>query len=340
MLACSLVMARPRIFLSSTYYDLRHLRGELEVFIREMGFEPVLNERGHIPYGSKKRLEDECYDEVELGDMLVSIVGGRYGSSSAKEPHSISQVELKTAIKSGKQVYIFIEKGVHAEYGTWNANKTPDGLVDPNIKWRHVDNPKIFEFIDEILALPNNNQYAPFEMGRDITIYLKEQWAGLFQRFLREAERSKEVELVARLENASNTLNDLVRFVTDQSNSLSGGVTEILRFHHPLFARMQKLHSVNYPTIIFTKAHLDARLNAWSFRVEPKPVDDDEDDDDIDSGFFYYRRRPSKTPARTGARVRVSKDLFDEEFNLRVLNPAEWDDEMYQFEEDDDSISF
>lgn len=336
------VMARPRVFLSSTYYDLRHLRGELEVFIREMGFEPILNERGHIPYGSKQRLEDDCYDEVERGDMLVSIIGGRYGSSSARESNSISQMELKTALKSGKQVYIFIEKGVHAEYGTWNANKSPeDGGVDPKIRWRHVDNSKIFEFIDEVLALPNNNQYAPFEVGRDITSYLKEQWAGLFQRFLRESERSKEVELVTRLESASNTLNDLVRFVTEQSKSVSGGVTEILRYHHPLFARMQRAHSVSYPTMVFSRSHLDARLLAWGFRPAPEPREDDDDDND-DNGFLAYRRPPSKIrPTRTGARVRVAADLFDSQGNLRAMGPGEWVDELYQFEEDeDDSIPF
>ncbi|MCY0988107.1 DUF4062 domain-containing protein [Nannocystis sp. ILAH1] len=324
-------MARPRVFLSSTYYDLRHLRSELEVFIREMGFEPILNERGHIPYGSKQRLEEDCYDEVERGDMLVSIIGGRYGSSSAREqPNSISQLELKTALRSGKQVYIFIEKGVHAEYGTWNANKSPeDGIVNPKIKWRHVDNAKIFEFI-EILALPNNNQYAPFEIGRDITTYLKEQWAGLFQRFLRESERSKEVDLAVKLESASSTLNDLVRFLAEQNKSARGGAAEILRFHHPLFARMQQLHQVNYPTMVFTKSHLDARLHAWGFRL----VGEDENDK---SDQYIYRRSPSNTArsSRTGATVFVAKTLIDAKENLRNLEPAEWTDEMYQFVEDE-----
>src|SRR5438270_9251216 len=32
-------MARPRVFVSSTYYDLRHIRGSLEVFIGSLGYD-------------------------------------------------------------------------------------------------------------------------------------------------------------------------------------------------------------------------------------------------------------------------------------------------------------
>jgi hypothetical protein len=37
-------MAKPRIFVSSTFYDLRQIRSDLERFIKEIGYEPVLNE--------------------------------------------------------------------------------------------------------------------------------------------------------------------------------------------------------------------------------------------------------------------------------------------------------
>ena len=100
-------MARPRVFISSTFYDLRHVRADLERFIREMGYEPVLNERGNIPYGRDEKIEEYCYREIELADILIAIIGGRYGSGSEHQPYSISQMELKTALKLGKQVYVF-----------------------------------------------------------------------------------------------------------------------------------------------------------------------------------------------------------------------------------------
>ncbi len=43
-------MARPKVFVSSTYYGLRHIRNSLETFIENMGYEGVLFESGDIPF--------------------------------------------------------------------------------------------------------------------------------------------------------------------------------------------------------------------------------------------------------------------------------------------------
>jgi hypothetical protein len=115
-------MAQPRVFISSTFYDLKQVRVDLERFIKQMGYEPVLNESGKIAYGTDKKLEEYCYREIDLCDVVVSIVGGRFGSDSQQDPYSISQMELKTAIERGKAVYIFIERSVRAEFSTYLKN--------------------------------------------------------------------------------------------------------------------------------------------------------------------------------------------------------------------------
>jgi hypothetical protein len=89
------IMAKTRVFISSTYYDMRNIRNELERFIRAQGYEPVLFERGHVPYGTKEKLEDDCYREISTCDILINIVGGRFGTESKDLKHSISQIELK-----------------------------------------------------------------------------------------------------------------------------------------------------------------------------------------------------------------------------------------------------
>ena len=43
-------MAKPRVFISSTFYDLRQIRVELDKFIEGLGYEPVRNEEGDIPF--------------------------------------------------------------------------------------------------------------------------------------------------------------------------------------------------------------------------------------------------------------------------------------------------
>ena len=44
-------MAKPRVFVSSTFYDLRQVRDDLDRFISGMGYEAVLHEAGDIAYG-------------------------------------------------------------------------------------------------------------------------------------------------------------------------------------------------------------------------------------------------------------------------------------------------
>lgn len=41
-------MARPKVFVSSTYYDLKHIRASMEVFIESLGFDAILFEKGDI----------------------------------------------------------------------------------------------------------------------------------------------------------------------------------------------------------------------------------------------------------------------------------------------------
>jgi hypothetical protein len=43
-------MAKPRVFISSTYYDLKHLRSSIENFIDQLGYEAVLSEKDNIAF--------------------------------------------------------------------------------------------------------------------------------------------------------------------------------------------------------------------------------------------------------------------------------------------------
>lgn len=53
-------MAKPRIFISSTFYDLKQIRTDLDNFIKGMGYDVVRNEQGNIPYG----LNNNCIIDI------------------------------------------------------------------------------------------------------------------------------------------------------------------------------------------------------------------------------------------------------------------------------------
>ena len=141
-------MAKPRIFISSTFYDLKQIRVELDKFIESLGYEPIRNEEGVIPYGKDDALQTYCYKEISNIDILISIIGSRYGSAGVlkekEQEYSVSQLEVKTALKEDKQVFVFIDKNVFTEYETYILNKSNDG-----VNYKYVDNVNIYKFIED-----------------------------------------------------------------------------------------------------------------------------------------------------------------------------------------------
>lgn len=228
-------MAKPRVFISSTYYDLKHLRASLENFVDKLGYEPVLSEKGDIAYLPDKPLDVSCYKEVENADIFVLIIGGRYGSEATgdkkkfnhkffEQYESITKKEYEEASRKDIPTYIFIESNVYAEYRTYLKNKTNE-----EIKYAHVDSVNIFSFIEEIILKPLNNPIQPFEKFSDIENWLKEQWAGLFKDLLRRlssqeqlSDLSTKVEELGEINKTLKTyLESLMKNINpDTSNAL------------------------------------------------------------------------------------------------------------------------
>jgi hypothetical protein len=312
-------MAKPRIFISSTYYDLKHIRADLERFVLDQGYEPILNEKGNIPYGSDKRLEEYCYKEIDLCDVLVSIIGGRFGSESRDQNYSISNLELKTAIEKGRQVYIFVEKSVLAEYRTYEINK---GKTD--MRYAAVDDVRVYKFLEEIFALPLNNQVKAFETVHEAVAYLREQWAGLFQRLLSESARQKEVNIIEGLNSTAKTLKQLVEYLAAEKARGNKAIEEILFSNHPAFEDIQRKANIKHRVIFQNVAELNELLQAHKFSEGVELVDDW-----AREGFFNWQQQPF------GDTIRVSCEVFDKDGRLKPFTASQWKSEWIEYEEDD-----
>src|SRR5258708_25830766 len=181
-------MARPRIFVSSTYYDLKHIRSSLENFIEALGYDSVLSEKGDIAYSPEIPLDESCYRVVRNTDVFVLIIGGRYGaerSESRNQPlpktffdryDSITKEEYKSAVEKDVPIYVLIEKSVYSDFETYLKNKP-----NTTIEYAHVDSVNIFHLIEDIRAEPRNNPIYQFDKYAEIEFWLKEQWAGMFR---------------------------------------------------------------------------------------------------------------------------------------------------------------
>ncbi|MGD1838850.1 MAG: DUF4062 domain-containing protein [Nitrososphaeraceae archaeon] len=302
-------MAKPRIFLSSTYYDLRQVRADLERFIKELGYEPVLNEQGNIPYGKDDLLEDYCYKEISNVDILVSLIGGRYGSESKHEKHSVSQLELKTAYDQNKQVYIFIDKSVYNEYRFYLNNKDNNG-----VKYTYADNVKIHEFIEFVESLPNNNTIHGFETSNDITTFLKEQWSGLFQRFLQEQTRQKEISIIKGIETTSKTLNQLVTFLTEEKRDKDKAINDILLSNHPAMEQIKEILGIPYRVFFTNREEFTDLIKARGFNIDADY-----------SSLFEEDERWVAERNKKRYELTFRSNIFNGEDKLRVFTKDEWD---------------
>ena len=108
-------MAAPRVFISSTYYDLKHVRNDIGDFIRSLGYTPVMHDRGGVAYTQTDTIENSCYSELTTCDIVICIIGNHFGTQASTGDFSITMEELRTAIKNKKKIYIFIAKDVYIE---------------------------------------------------------------------------------------------------------------------------------------------------------------------------------------------------------------------------------
>lgn len=226
-------MAKLRVFISSTYYDLKHIRSSMELFIDSLGFESILSEKGNIAYNPDRPLDESCYREVEGCDIFVLILGGRYGSPASFEEvqadaadfytryESVTKLEYENAIEKEIPVYIIVEKSVYVEYQTYKKNKT-----NKEIKYAHVESVNVFGFIDYILNQPKNNPVFQFEKHSDIENWLKLQWSGLFQDLLKNRRIQAEIvslsKEVKELSNQNTTLKRYLELIVSSSDLYDG----------------------------------------------------------------------------------------------------------------------
>lgn len=193
--------------------------------------------------------------------------------------YSISQAELKTAFEKVKQVYIFVEKGVHIEYETYKANKD----TNTEIKYNYVDDVEIYKFLDEVYSWSHNNNIKDFETIDDIINYLREQFAGRFKQMLLDEANKKQMSIINEINNTANTLHKLVDFLTESNKSHDEEFHRIVKLDHPIIAKIKNILDIRYNIYIegvadfeeLMKSHgliYDETDNQWSGELDDQKV--------------------------------------------------------------------
>lgn len=207
-------MAIPRVFISSTCYDLKYIRENLKYFVRTIGYEPVMSDEGDVFYNPTMHTHDACLSEVPTCQIFVLIVGGRYGGIHKDGDKSITNREYDEAIKHKIPVFALVESSVYSEHNVFSENrKMYKGKKHPVIHYPSVDNEKIFLFIDQIRKEVVNNAIVPFSDFTEIESYLKKQWAGMMYNYITS---ESEALRVGRLFESISEATSKIEFFTKQ----------------------------------------------------------------------------------------------------------------------------
>ena len=211
-------MATPRVFISSTCYDLSEVRDSLVSFIQTFGFEPVLSDRGDVFYHPDLHTHASCINEISNCQLFILIIGGRFGGTYVMDPKkSIVNAEYSAAKEVGTPVFSFIKRDVLDDHRLYQKNKNKK--IVSEIDFPSIENQsyaeKIFMFIDDVRHAKVNNGFFPFEYSKEIQELLSKQWAGLFFDLLQQRKINEQYKdtntLLSGLMSTSSKLEDLVK---------------------------------------------------------------------------------------------------------------------------------
>lgn len=168
-----MALAAPTVMVSSTFYDLQQIRQDLSDFIsQDLGFNPLLSEINSFPIDPDTDTIENCRRRVQQNaDILILVIGGRYGYVDSKSLRSVTNLEYLTARAKGIPIYIFVDKRVLSIMPVWRKNPEADFSGQ-------VDNVRVFDFINEVRS-EHKAWTHEFETAQDIISSLRNQFAYL-----------------------------------------------------------------------------------------------------------------------------------------------------------------
>lgn len=290
-------MALPRIFVSSTYYDLRFVRADLAILEEQMGVDVVRFETGAVPYHTADTLPEACCREIDNCHILVSIIGGRYGSvvkqhgealegsSRAERTVSISRLEVERAVKSGLLLFAFVEADVFAQYPTYLSNRA----MAAQIVWPSVEDIRVFEFIEYISNLAGRNPVFPFRTPREMQDTLRAQLAGLFCDLLQRDKLYKYSSHLDKVIESAERLQQLQLELAAREAEAERRISEAALPDHEIYQKLQNVLGIEFRIFFRNRRELDALLNSYGFReISPRELREEIRNERL----YFYREKP------------------------------------------------
>ena len=294
-------MASLKVFVSSTCYDLGMIRSHLRNFIAGFGYDPIMSDYSDVLYDPRHHTHSSCVQEVTNCDILILIVGKRFGGSAvpkaldeidmekvrslSSSPKifesdgklSITQLEVIKALELGIPVFAFVDSKVYHDHFVYEKNKDKPILNDitfPSIEKKDTAI-YIFEFINFITHLTDNNSIQEFSRTEDIESHLRKQWSGLLQKLL--AEQKSIINEERKLEYISKQIADIKTTIltTIPNDELKETAKASIRFRSFIEIMLQfKAEGIESKlTVKTTWEKLLTKIDVAECRMLPLPKD-------------------------------------------------------------------
>lgn len=162
----------PRVFLSSTIFDLLDARSELEDTIRAMGLQPVLSECATSEFDvlPDRNSIETCLANVRSSGHLILLIDRRYGPSlkaSGFPDVSATHLEYLTAKEAGIPLFIFARDRFLGDKAVYEASNDA-----AKVRWiQPKDAAALVKFHKDVTTLApgtTNNFYEPFRTSSDL----------------------------------------------------------------------------------------------------------------------------------------------------------------------------
>lgn len=307
-------MARPRVFVSSTFFDFRQVREDLRRFIESLGYEPVMFEHGEVPYNDEEPLEEDCLREIGMCDIVVGILGSRSGSASYEATKTIVERELEHARESHKVRYYFVEQGIFNEHKVWLRNKDVK-----EFKLHYADSPKVHELLHEIKSQRGGNPIFPFETVDGMLLMLKAQLAGTFHRLLQARGEQRRAQELKQLFSLSERLSTAIDIFEKRSELDSATLQKVQLLSHPAHSRLKQVLGTQYTPIFFSLEEMGQFCEARTYKRINSASEDN---------ITYQHEKKS------GLMFHVDKIIFDDENKLKIFTSNQWRDSWIDDEYD------
>jgi hypothetical protein len=211
----------PNIFVSSTVDDLRYLRDGLREAIEDLAYNAILSEHGGVGYLRPTTAAESCVATVQQCQMMVLIVGKRYGSIT-EDGRSVTHHEMRKARELRIPIITFVETDVLAYKKIYDANRSI-----PLKDFPGMDNPAMtFQLIDEVVDAPFYNGLIQFGTVGDAQKHLKAQIAN----FVGDALGEVISPIKAEIQDLRSDVKSLIQTIRPVQDQGATNFVKVMRF--------------------------------------------------------------------------------------------------------------